>query len=252
MSERPSELADQFRFDGRPRLVDQVTHVLREMILSNKIPAGTRLVQTDLAERLGVSRTPLREAIRVLEQDGLIRVSDGNGTVEVVSFSGDELLELYEIREVIDGLAASLLARRGLSPEADRELSAYLQTMSQSIMPLKGEAFFAAHTGFHSSILTHCGNSRLQGEMQLVRLTAASLRDSFPRHIGFGRRNVVDAKKNAQTAISEHEAIYLAIHRGDEEAAEKVARSHIRHSLDLIPNPADVAVAGGSIAAAGK
>jgi GntR family transcriptional regulator, vanillate catabolism transcriptional regulator len=229
------EALDEFRLDVRLRLVDQVTHVLREMILSHKIPAGSRLVQTELADRLGVSRTPLREAIRVLEQDGLLRVSDGNRTVEVVSFSGDDLVQLYEIREVIDGLAARLLARRGLGVEADKEISDHLRIMSKSVLPLKGEAFFTAHTGFHSAILIHSGNARLRGELQLVRMTAASLRDEFPRQLRTGGGAANEAKAKAALAIAKHEAIYDAIRRGDEDLAEQVARYHIRQSFDLIP-----------------
>jgi GntR family transcriptional regulator of vanillate catabolism len=209
------------------------------MILSHKIPAGSRLVQTELADRLGVSRTPLREAIRILEQDGLLRVSNGNHTVEVVSFTGDDLVELYEIREVIDGLAARLLARRGLSAEVEKELSDCLQRMSRSVLPLKGEAFFTAHTGFHSAILVHCGNTRLHSELQLVRMTAASLRDEFPRQVRVGKRSAHDARSYADLAIAEHQAVYDAIRCGDEDRAEKVARHHIRHSFDLIPRNND-------------
>ena len=219
------------------------------MILLHKIPPGARLVQTELADRLGVSRTPLREAIRVLEQDGLVRISNGNHTVEVVSFTAGELLEMYEIREVIDGLAARLLARRGMSRDADREISRSLQAMTRSIMPFKGEAFFTAHLAFHVDILLHCGNAHLQNELQLVRVTAASLRDLFPRTVHPGKRGVSDAKHNAALSIAEHEAIYDAIRRGDEDLAEEVARYHIRNSCDLIPRDAEGGrLPGGSTA----
>src|SRR5690348_13675855 len=96
----------------RARIVEEVLHRLRDAILSNRIPPGERLVQTELAEYFGVSRTPLREALRLLQRDGLVRVADGNGTVEVVRLSREDMIELYAIREVIDGLAARTMAEQ--------------------------------------------------------------------------------------------------------------------------------------------
>src|ERR1700728_4434439 len=99
------------RKDSSPgRMVDRITEDLRELILDNKIPPGGVLIQTEWAEKLQVSRTPLREAFRILEQDGLVQVSNGNRTIQVVRFSDGELRDLYQVREVIDGLAARLLA----------------------------------------------------------------------------------------------------------------------------------------------
>jgi GntR family transcriptional regulator of vanillate catabolism len=225
--------------ETRSRLVDEVTHRLRELILSHRLPAGARLLQIELAERLGVSRTPLREAIRLLEHEGLVRISNGNRTVEVASLSGDELRELYEIREVVDGLAARLLARRGIPAEAEAPLTASLEQMASSVLPLQGEAFFVAHVLFHSTILEHCGNQRLQSHLGLVRMTAASLRDEFPLHVRVGPKvSREDVESTAQRTISEHRAILDAIRDGNEIEAETCARCHIRRALDEYIHPA--------------
>lgn len=230
---------DGFRVPRRSPLVEQVSHQLRELILSHEIEAGAKLVQAELAERMGVSRTPLREAIRLLEQDGLVRVSNGNRTVEVVAFTGRELTELYEIREVVDGLAARLLARRGMDPAATEEITRHLETMGANIHPLHGEEYLGAHLGFHVGIIEHCGNERLKGQLSLVRVTAASLRDAFPREIKI--RPGVSAKESKRISArtqTDHEAILDAIRRGDEVAAEEAAREHIRHAMHLIPEAA--------------
>jgi GntR family transcriptional regulator of vanillate catabolism len=219
---------DSFRVPQRWPLVEQVSHRLRELILTHEIPAGSKLVQADLADRMGVSRTPLREAMRLLEQDGLVRVSNGNRTVEVVSFTGVELTELYEIREVVDGLAARLLARRGMSHDADQQIASTLEAMAANIQPLNGESYLSAHLGFHVGIIEHCGNDRLKGQLSLVRVTAASLRDAFPREL--------KVRPTANTAQADHQAIYDAIRSGNETAAEKAARHHIRRSMRLIPD----------------
>jgi GntR family transcriptional regulator of vanillate catabolism len=235
------------RVAERSRLVDEVTHRLRELILTHKIPAGSKLVQMDLASRMGVSRTPLREAIRLLEQDGLVRVSNGNRTVEVVQLTAREMAELYEIREVIDGLAARLVARRGLSAAADAKLSTHLETMARSVLPEEGEAFLVAHIGFHAAILQDSPNVRLLSELQLVRITAASLRDEFPRRLRAARdRGDPMATDVAAVALAQHEAIADAIRSRDEDLAERVARTHIREAFDLIPPDVERVADGGS------
>ena len=95
----------------RIRLVDEATRLIREMILNGKLSPGVRLRQADLANQLGISRTPLRESLMKLEQEGLIgRLPRGGLTVVELEFA--EAIELYEIREMLDGLAAALTARR--------------------------------------------------------------------------------------------------------------------------------------------
>src|SRR5438093_10908651 len=98
----------------RTRLVDEVTDRLRSLILDGTLPPGQPLLQISLSEQLGVSRTPLREALRVLENEGFVRISNGNNTLEVVELSPQEMVEMYELREVVDGLAARLAAKRGI------------------------------------------------------------------------------------------------------------------------------------------
>lgn len=228
--------SDPIRVTPRPRIVDEVLHRLRELILNHSIPPGARLVQTDLAERMGVSRTPLREAIRLLEQDGLVQVSDGNRTVEVVRFSRRDLVDLYAIREVIDGLAARTLATRGMDDATNRLIGEHVATMKKSSEPFRGEEYFVAHVNFHTSIIEHCGNRRLAAQLPLVRLTAASLRDSFPRFVTESHRTTAAAARaTAGAAHREHARIFKAIVKQDPEEAERAAREHIAHAAAYFP-----------------
>jgi GntR family transcriptional regulator, vanillate catabolism transcriptional regulator len=227
---------DPIRVAKQARIVDQVLTRLRESILSHDIPPGQRLLQTELAERMGVSRTPLREALRLLEQDGLVRVSNGNRTVEVVHLSGKDLADHYEVREVIDGLAARLLARRGLADGVRRTLRDHLATMRSSLNPFIGQSFLVAHIGFHSVIIENSDNAALIRQLPLVRLTAASLRDEFPRAVRESSKiTAAVARRNANEAQAQHEAIFDAIDRGDQEAAEKAARAHIAAAQAFFP-----------------
>jgi DNA-binding FadR family transcriptional regulator len=92
-------------------LVDEIASVIRERIYTHRYPTGSWLRQEHLSAELGVSRTPLREALRVLEQEGLVQVEAGQGA-RVVTGDLDKLLDAYELRAVVDGLAARLAAER--------------------------------------------------------------------------------------------------------------------------------------------
>src|SRR5215469_15430926 len=107
----------------RSRLADEVADILRKQIITGELGSGTQLLQIQLAERLGVSRTPLREAFRILERDGLVKISNGNKTVAVAHLGVEDQLATYEVRAVTDGLAARLTALRGLPGRLAERLS---------------------------------------------------------------------------------------------------------------------------------
>ena len=214
---------------SRQRLADEAAHRLRELILTQQLQPGAKLLQIELAEKLGISRTPLREALRQLEQDGLIRVVNGNRTMEVVAFSANELRDLYELREVIDGLAARLLARNGMTKKVANKLRSSLRDMQESMTPFVGETFLRAHTAFHTEIALASGNSRVVMMAPLIRMSAASLREAFPVRL------VNNEHSKARAFLEEggeaHLSIYEHILAQDEIAAEAAARQHIVHTL---------------------
>ena len=213
---------------GRRRLVDDVIAHLRQLILDQELAPGTVLLQTELAEKLGVSRTPLREAFRILEREGLVKVVNGNRTIEVARFGAEELRELYEVREVIDGLAARLLARNGLAEATDGELRGLLAEMDAAAEPFQPSQWFQAHLGFHLRIATSCGNSQLHSMLNLIRMTTLSLHGPLHDRAEVATRELAEILRLAQ---EQHYAIYESIRSGDERAAETHARRHIRATL---------------------
>jgi GntR family transcriptional regulator, vanillate catabolism transcriptional regulator len=222
----------------RVRLVDEITRHLRELIVTGQLPAGTQLLQTELAEQLGVSRTPLREAFRILENDGIIRTSNGNRTAEVVTIGAEQLREMYEVREVIDGLAARLAARAGLTDEVEKELRRLLRRMNASIKPFDPAARIESHAAFHSLIAEASGNHSLQGFLPLIRVSSAALYMPFiddPSVVTQHRRGrVVSVQETMQNAQVGHQAIFDAILAGDARKAETAARHHIAGTLSEV------------------
>lgn len=203
---------------SRVRLVDEVFHVLRERIYTGRYAPGESLPQVKIAAELQISRTPLREAFRMLEREGLVTVGN-NGTVRVISGDSQKLLDAYELREVIDGLAARLVALRASRRAAER-LEPMLTEQRAALDPWTPERYTDANVRFHAAIFELADNPFVSGQLPLVRITAQVFTP-----------NALLSRERAYTAIAEHVAILEAIAQGDAERAEPLARSHIRHSI---------------------
>jgi DNA-binding GntR family transcriptional regulator len=208
-------------FRSRVRLVDEVAAELRERIYSGDYPLGAPLRQEELAEDLQISRTPLREAIRVLENEGLLH-SEPNRTVRVVSADLDNFLAAYQLREVLDGLAARLAA--GSADRAGREaLAEIIERQQAAIDPWDDAAYTNTNVEFHTAVIDLADNQYLRSQLPIVRMTSQV----------FGPVKLLGPERAAQ-AVEQHRAIAAAIAAGDGEAAERLGRAHIRSTIDRI------------------
>lgn len=223
-----------------PRLVDEVVARLRDRIVDGTISAGTRLPQVALAEELGVSRTPLREALRVLESEGLLRTADNNRTVEVVQVTPDDLREMYEMREVIDGLAARLAARNGFSPSHQQRAEFLLTEMAKSSDPYDPVRRNRAHAEFHELIALASRNAKVVSFAPLIRTSSAVLYLPLVREQAAVNLVAADPGKSYQAILAQaqtqHREIVEAIVARDAKGAEEVARRHIQRTLRLAPH----------------
>ena len=131
---------------------------------------GQSLPQVKIASELQISRTPLREAFRMLEREGLVTVGP-NGTVRVISGDFQKLLDAYELREVIDGLAARLVAQRASRRAAER-LEPLLAEQRAALDPWTPERYTEANVHFHAAIFELAENQFVSGQLSLVRITA--------------------------------------------------------------------------------
>ncbi len=205
----------------RRRLVDDATQTLRNAILDGRLAAGARLKQTDLADQLAISRTPIREALVRLEQEGLVELLPGGG-VRVAVLALDEAVELYDLREVLDGLAARLAARRRTAAALAR-LDRALGRMARCLARGDANQWFPAHVAFHEEIFRAAGNRRLQALSAVVRL---SIRHFHPL--------LLRTEHRLEDADREHRAIFAAIEAQDAEGAERLARAHIAGARDIV------------------
>jgi DNA-binding GntR family transcriptional regulator len=196
-------------------LWQRVYEHLRVAIFDGRLEPGTELTEVALAEQLGVSRGPLREAIGRLAAEGLVTVSPRRGAV-VRSLSKEEFLELYQVREALERMAMQLAALRLTDEEFDG-LTALNEEMAAHAAGNKVEAFFEANLAFHARLLEASGNEKLQ---ELYRQLLGQL--------GRYRLRSLTLRGNLQRSVSEHKTILRAARRGDAERAAQLMAEHIR------------------------
>lgn len=191
------------------RLIDEIRR--------GELAPGARLREIELAERLGISRTPVREAIRRLEADGLVVHLARQGAA-IRSLDGAEVIELYEMRGVLEGTAARLAARAASAVELD-ELAAINAELATAA---PGPQAQELNRQFHRTLLDAARNRFLVKAMNALQKTLLIL----------GPSTLEDAARTAE-ATAEHAAILEAIRGHDGLAAELAMRGHIEAALRI-------------------
>ena len=194
-------------------LADQVFDKLENDIIQGVYPKGEILTELKLVEQLGVSRTPIREALRRLEQEHLIEDA-GKGS-RVIGISEDDVKDIMEIREKIEGLA-SYYATINLTPEGLSELSHIVDMMDFFYAKWDPEHLRRADDDFHECI---CRLSR----RSVIKDTLIPLHRKTRRY----RRVAMEDKQRATCTLQEHHEIFEAIKAGNAELARDLSATHI-------------------------
>lgn len=194
---------------------------LRRAILTGALPPGHRLVERELAAQLGISRTPVREALQKLEQEQLVARAGRRGLV-VAGYSVDDVLETYDIRMALEGLATALAAERR-TEEHLAELAALLNAMGTCLAGGEVTRYRQFHARFNEALFRCAGRPRLAQLLRSLEEQVAGLTDIAYRVPG-----------RLEEAHREHEAIVAAIRARNPEAAEAAARHHLRRSRDVV------------------
>ena len=215
------------------RLSDVVADGLRREILAGNLKPGTRLVIDELAERFGVSRTPLDDGLRRLEDEGLVVIAPRRGTF-VAAIEARELAEVFDIRASLEALAARRAAERK-DPRAIARITYLLTDLADSIAKRGIDAHSRANAAFHEQLVRMSGNGRL-----------LSLYASLHAQITIARVHAQSTSwaTRADLELQEHQAIVDAIARGDGDAAALAVTEHIQRAArsltaDLLEAGAD-------------
>ena len=199
-------------------MTEIVTDELRFKILNGDFTPGQRLVAAEIADEMGFSRMPVRDALRNLESTGLVETYPHRGTV-VKDLSAEEIVEIYHIRAVLEGLA-SRMACTHMTPEQEEDLDRLMETYDVSATGNEDyEGFTSFNRQFHSLIWSFSGSARL------VTLLS-NLYDSCSQY----RNLSYIVPGRPLSIINEHLALYQAVKSRDCDEAERVARRHYENS----------------------
>ena len=198
-------------------LRELVLEAIREAIINGTLKPRERLMEIQLAEELGVSRTPIREAFRKLEMEGFVVMVPRKGAY-VADLSFKDIADVFEIRSALEGLAASLAAQRITDEELD-ELERCLVEKADAITTNNIEKLVLVDTKFHETIYKASRNERLTNIIN-------NLREQIQRF----RATTLAYPGRMQESLDEHRAIVEALQARDAKQAQQLAGEHIENA----------------------
>ncbi len=202
-------------------LREKILETIRDAILKGTLKAGEKVAEPELAERFGISRTPIREAFRQLESEGYLTVIPRKGAV-VASLSERDIEEFYSIKSILEGYAARMAAEN-LSDKDIERLETINERLHQLAIGGDIKTFFKIHNEFHDLFIRAAGNEKLfeligQLGLKFNRLRMASL--SLP-----GRMDI---------SVQEHKKILQAFRQHDGEAADNLVRKNATYGGQVL------------------
>jgi DNA-binding GntR family transcriptional regulator len=194
---------------------------LKMQILKGQIVPGTRMMEVEMAEEMGVSRTPIREAIRKLEKEGLVTIEPRKGAY-ASQISTKDMVDILEVRQNMEGLAAYYAALR-MTDEQKKKLSETNDAYNKAVIENNTPDMIKYDTAFHHQIVEGSGNKMLVHMIEQLQELVLRFRYLY-----------YDDFKRAEKMPREHKVIYDAIVTGDTEKARKAADVHIDRLKKLV------------------
>jgi DNA-binding GntR family transcriptional regulator len=205
-------------------LGDQVYTIIWEQLVSRRLHPGDKISDLRLSEELGVSRTPIREALHRLAQDGIVRTQSRRGFF-VTSFSSRDVGEVYDIRTVLEVLALRLALPHLADEELDEAQRLVEESRQQIVDGVEGaeERWLTIDRAFHHMLAQRAGNRRLE-----------SLLTSLQTQIGVFQVYGIHSSPLRLLSIDHHRAILAALKAHDDAAAERAMEHHIQEVKEWV------------------
>lgn len=211
-------------------LDDKIYATLRKLILDRHLQPGERILVDDLASEMGVSRTPVLNALRRLSQEGAVQVFPRRG-IYVRRHGKAEMVRLFAVREVLDGLATRLAAAHIQKSEIDAFAQAFRRHDATAVTPAAIRRYVELDRAFHCRLVELADNDQLRAAMDSINMRLFVWQDGVVRP--------------PPETIPEHLAILDALRRRDPDGAEAAMRLHIRRSLEQLQREAEAETSGG-------
>jgi DNA-binding GntR family transcriptional regulator len=195
-------------------LSEEVYQVLRGAILGGRVPAGTRIVEADVARQMGISRSPVREAVRKLEHEGLVEYAPRRGTI-VVGLSRDDLTDAYQFRAHLEAYGARLAARHA-SEDRLREMLESIERMRECAVARDLDGLVVADVEFHHAMCRSSGSRLLLQAWETLNPARWTMISSLRV-----------SKLSLEQIAERHWPILAAVESRKPETAEAIVRAHI-------------------------
>ncbi len=209
------------RLNNRPNLSEAVYEIIKQRLLNQQVEPGTKLREEDLADQLGVSRTPVREAINKLERETLVEVIPRYGTF-VANISSKDVEEIYQIREALECLAMRLALPRFKKSKL-LELTRIHKECETPMEKDDFDPFIKVDTAFHHLLVRLSKNERLR-----------RLMSNLDNQIRLCRLESFSVPGRAKKSLEEHQRIIEAMLKENAEEAEDLLRQHSRNAKNNI------------------
>jgi len=210
----------KINIDNHMTLREKIVETIRSAIVNGQLPAGARVAEPDLAERFGISRTPIREAFRQLESEGFITVIPRKGAV-VASFSSKDVSDFYDLKALLEGYAARCAAKNLTEKELSR-----METVNRQMEAAAGKRdlrkVLGLHNEFHDIFLKACGNERLHSIIQGMVM-------QFQRY-----RLVLSMPGKIEGSVRQHREIIQAFRKQDGDLAESLVQKNALYGKKIL------------------
>lgn len=203
-------------------ITTQAMEQIRQLIFDGELAAGSDHLESELADRLGMSRTPVREATLMLAQQGLLEVRPRKG-VRIATLSLKDMEEIYAVLTELEALAAEEAAARGYSDEDLKALKQSIEAMEEALEREDREAWALADNAFHDELVRLGGNSRVQS---IVSMMSNQVRRA--------RAMTLYIRPLPVKSNEDHRAVFDAIKKGQAKEARERHRSHRQHAREVL------------------
>jgi DNA-binding GntR family transcriptional regulator len=202
---------------------DRAYDFTKQRVLDSTYAGGDLLTEGEVADALGMSRTPVREAFLRLQSEGLLRLYPKRGAL-VVPVSAQEVEAVMETRLLVERFALDKLLERGVPPEVLDDLDAAIARQEELAVAGDSEGFVAVDREFHTIFVTAAGNPIVTGVYE-------SLRDRQQRMV---ITSLLRDERRTASILVEHRALADAMRRGERERAQEILQTHLRGTLVLL------------------
>ncbi len=210
----------KIQIDNHLTLREKIVETIRNAIVNGQLPAGTRVAEPDLADKFGISRTPIREAFRQLESEGFITVVPRKGAI-VASLSFKDVADFYDLKAILEGYAARAAAKK-LTDKDIAKMEAVNRQMETAAAKKEVRKVLALHNEFHDIFLKACGNEKLHTIVQNLVM-------QFQRF-----RLILAMPGKIEGSIRQHWEIIDAFRKQDGAMAESLVQKNAQYGKKIL------------------